>query len=183
MTSLQGHFLISGRELVDPNFFRSVVFLLQHNDDGAMGLIVNRPTETTIVEAWEQVFDTECACDGVLHQGGPCEGPLMVLHNETSIGQMDVIPGVSLATDKDDIKWLIEKPASPMKFFVGYAGWSAGQLESELACDSWLVTKAQAEQVFNTDQGQWDDLTKRIGRAAMFQSLNIRHVPEDPSVN
>lgn len=183
MKSLSGQLLIAGHDLLDPNFYRSVVLLIQHTDDGAMGVILNRPTETSIGDAWDQVFHTQCECDGVLHQGGPCDGPLMVVHDKPAVSQVKVAPGVHFSTDKDHITWLVEHHADPVKFFVGYAGWGPGQLESELAAESWLVTPALADHVFTTDRRQWDDLTKRIERTALFDKLRIRHVPDDPSVN
>jgi len=80
MKSLQGHLLIASPTLLDPNFRKSVVLLVQHNEEGAMGLVLNRPTETKLCEAWTQVAETDCASDASLNLGGPCEGPLMALH-------------------------------------------------------------------------------------------------------
>src|SRR5205814_2997514 len=84
MKSLQGQLLIASPKLFDPNFFRSVVLLVQHTENGALGLILNHPLEMTIANAWEQVSEMPCEATGVLHQGGPCDGPLMVLHTEAS---------------------------------------------------------------------------------------------------
>src|SRR5215469_11256802 len=100
MDSLQGHFLIASPQLQDPNFFRSVVLLVQHNDQGALGVILNRPLDMTIQEAWPQVSEEPCNAEGPLHEGGPCRGPLMVLHTDEPLSQLKVCDGIYFNTDK-----------------------------------------------------------------------------------
>src|SRR4051812_3769237 len=143
MKSLQGQLLIASPKLFDPNFFRSVVLLVQHSEAGALGLILNHPLEMTINDAWAQVSEIPCDAQGFLHQGGPCDGPLMVLHTDASMNEMSVLPQVFFTTDRDEIQNLVTQNQSQMKFFVGYAGWSPGQLESELEDGEWLMTKAE----------------------------------------
>src|SRR5438876_10549654 len=92
--SLQGQLLLATVKLVDPNFARAVVLMVQHDENGAMGLILNRPLETTIQEVCSQQLDLTCAVDGPLHLGGPCEGPLMILHTRQLDAQVEVIPEV-----------------------------------------------------------------------------------------
>src|SRR5580698_10070881 len=77
MKSLKGQLLLASARLQDPNFLRSVVFLVQHGEEGALGLILNRPLETTVRQVCEQVSAASCAIEGQMHQGGPCEGLLM----------------------------------------------------------------------------------------------------------
>src|ERR1700681_3550194 len=69
--SLEGQFLVASRELLDPSFARSVVLLVQHSEEGAMGLVVNRPTKTTLAEAWKQVSEAPCPMNGLIYLGGP----------------------------------------------------------------------------------------------------------------
>ncbi len=189
MKSLQGQLLIASPKLFDPNFFRSVVLLVQHTDNGALGLVLNRPLEMTINDAWGQVSETPCEVSGFLHQGGPCEGPLMVLHTDSGIAdvpELPVIPEVFFTTDRDAIQQLVtQNPAenhSKMKFFVGYAGWSPGQLESELEDGGWLMTPAANKHIFSGDDELWPTLMKEISEA-IFSTLNPKVIPEDPSTN
>ena len=128
MDSLQGQLLIASPRLVDPNFVRSIVVMVQHNDDGALGLIVNRPLQTTIKEVCEKALDIPCEIEAALHQGGPCEGPLMVVHTNETQSDIEVFPGVYFTTDREKIEWLMNHNDGAIKFFVGYAGWAAGQL-------------------------------------------------------
>ena len=186
MESLQGHLLVASPKLTDPNFFRSVVLIVQHNDDGALGLVLNRPLEPTIDSVWDQVSETPCLADGHLHRGGPCDGPLMVLHTDPNQSQIEVLPDVHFTTEKDGVEQLVADPEGrQIKFFLGYAGWGAGQLEGELAEGSWVTMKATTEQIFleNADDAQWDRLRRVIAMATTFPWIDPRFVPDDPSVN
>ncbi len=178
----QGQLLIASRKLVDPNFSRSAVLLVQYREEGALGLVLNRPLETTVAEAWRQVSEEPCSCERLLHQGGPCEGPLMVVHDDESLSEVEVVPGVHFTTNREAIEDLVNRPEAKSKFFVGYAGWGAGQLESEIESGSWLTTRATIEQVFTQDD-VWETLSKSLTRAAAFPWLDPKLIPDDPSVN
>ena len=182
MPDLQGQLLIASPKLFDPNFFRSVVLLVQHTENGALGLVLNRPLEMTIANAWEQVSELPCEATGFLHQGGPCDGPLMVLHTDASIPEMPVISDVFFTTDRDAIQQLVTQNHSQMKFFVGYAGWSPGQLESELEDGGWLMISGENKHIFETDEDLWPTLMREISDA-MYRSLNPKVIPTDPSLN
>src|SRR5208282_6015778 len=92
MEVLQGRLLIASPRLVDPNFFRSIVLLVQHSEDGALGLILNRQLKISVRSAWAQISQSVCQADGFLYQGGPCDGPLMVLHTIEEFSQHQVLP-------------------------------------------------------------------------------------------
>src|SRR5258705_1954854 len=182
MNSLQGQLLIASPKLFDPNFFRSVILLVQHGENGALGLVLNPPLEMTIANAWEQVSEMPCEATGFLHQGGPCDGPLMALHTDASIPEMTVISDVFFTTDRDSIQQLVTQNHSQMKFFVGYAGWSPGQLEAELEGGGWLMTPAAKLHIFGDVEDLWPVLMKEISEA-IYQGLNPKVIPEDPSMN
>ena len=185
MKSLQGHLLVASLKLQDPNFGRSVVLIVQHNDDGALGLILNRPLETTIDMVWEQISELPCFSSDPLRQGGPCEGALMVLHGDVSLSQLEVVPGVYFTTEKEDVEQLVagDQDERPVTFFVGYAGWSSGQLENEIESGAWLVAEATAEQVFEKTADLWDTLRRRITLKSSYPWLKQELIPDDPSAN
>src|SRR5437764_733950 len=101
MTSLQGQLLIASPKLLDPNFAQSVILMIQHNDEGALGLVLNRPLGMSVRSAWEQVSEIPCEIESPLLKGGPCEGPLMVVHTSAALSQVEVLPGVYFSTEKD----------------------------------------------------------------------------------
>src|SRR3954462_10354655 len=106
MESLKGQLLLASTQLGDPNFSSTVILIVQHDENGVLGLILNRPTETTIQEACQQALELPCEVEGVLHQGGPCQGPLMVVHNNFGQSQIDIIDGVPFTTEREEIESL-----------------------------------------------------------------------------
>lgn len=183
MKSLQGHLLIAAPQLTDPNFHKSVVLLVQHNENGALGVILNRPLEATIEEVWSQVSVLPCNAEGPLYQGGPCPGPLMVAHTDNGVSELEVCDGVYFSTDKDSIEKLVSRTEGPLKFFVNYAGWSAGQLEGEIEAGGWVTTPAAQGQIFRGDEGLWDTVLRLAGRRVRLAGIDPKLIPDDPSVN
>ena len=179
---LKGKVLVAAGELLDPNFARSIVLIVQHDENGAMGLVLNRPLETTVAEAWTQVSAVPYPNDDPLFQGGPCEGPLMVVHKEAERGQMEIGAGIFLSSDADAVKALVSDAIEPMKFFVGYSGWSPMQLEAELAEGAWNVAAVDIDEVFATPDQCWEVLIKKT-RNRSLPAVDPRRIPPDPSVN
>ncbi len=180
---LEGHLLIASAELRDPNFSRSVVLLIRHNDEGAFGLILNRPTTTKIKDVWGKISQSPCNSDELLHLGGPVQGPLMAIHRNEEIAGLEILPGVLFTTESTDLEKLLAQSDATVKFYVGYAGWSPGQLEAELAQDSWLTTPAQGEQIFTAGEEMWELVTRRAAGSALLRALGIKPLPGDPSLN
>jgi putative transcriptional regulator len=182
MKSLKGHFLIASPGLTDSNFSHTVVLILQHDQNGALGVVINRVLEVTVKQACEQVLETDCQIEGNLHQGGPCEALLMVLHADTNLDLEDepVLPGLHFSTDKDTIEHLVRNPPDKLKFVVGYSGWGSGQLEEELQTGSWLIAPASVDRVFGPYHSLWNRL---VSEANLSQWIDPKLIPDDPSVN
>ena len=183
MASLKGQLLIASPRLMDPNFVRTVVLMVQHGDEGALGLVLNRPLTATVRDVCEKVLETSCEIEANLHQGGPCEGPLMVLHDDAKLSQISVIPGVNWSTEKEALEQLVVQNNGSMKFFVGYAGWGAGQLEGELETGSWLTVAANEQMVFSESEDQWEQLRRRLTLTSTYPWLDPRFIPDDPTAN
>ena len=179
---LKGKVLVAAPSLLDPNFAQAIVLIVQHDENGAMGLVLNRPLETTVQEAWTQVSAVPYPNESPLYQGGPCEGPLMVVHRDASRAQIDLANGIYLSSDADAVKSLVSDDVEPLKFFVGYSGWSPMQLEGELAEGAWHVAEMPAGEVFQTS----DDLWVRLIKGTHHQvrpAVDPRFMPTDPSMN
>jgi putative transcriptional regulator len=183
MQFLKGHLLVSVPDLLDPNFLQSVTLLVEHTDEGALGLVLNRPTTNNIGEIWEQLTQRPCELDSLIHQGGPCEGLLSVLHCEPKLACSTVFEGLYFTQEPDRIEQLIDQKVRPARFFVGYAGWGPGQLEAEFADGSWLTTPALVDDIFSDEEELWKQLRTRISHTRWWNALKIRNVPDDPSVN
>ncbi len=183
MTSLQSHLLIASPELPAP-FDQAVVLLVRHNQEGALGLILNRQTTASFQEAWSQVSDVPCHRDGLIFLGGPCEGPLVALHTDESLLELEVMPGLYFCAGKEKLETLAAREDDqPVKFLAGYAGWSPGQLENEIARGSWSVMPATPEHVFAFEEELWRRTCRTVADAAWRSRLKIKHAPPDPRMN
>ena len=107
MESLEGQLLLASPQLLDPNFVRTVVLLVEHNDMGAFGLIINRPTGTTVQELWKQVGESPCKNQQPVHSGGPVKGPVMAIHTAQGLAEMEISAGVFFAAKKQNLDELV----------------------------------------------------------------------------
>lgn len=183
MESLAGCFLLASSGLLDPNFVKTVVLLIQHSEQGALGIVVNRPTSKTLKQLWKEVGDARCESEQPIHLGGPVSGPLMAVHTNASLAEVEILPGVFFAAKKKNLDELVIKEDHPFKVFIGHAGWGPGQLEDELRQGAWLTTPATAEYLFYHGTDLWEEVSRRAGRSMLLSVLKIKHVPEDPSLN
>jgi putative transcriptional regulator len=179
--SLKGHFLLASPSLRDPNFVRCVVLLVRHDEQGAMGLVINNALPVSVAEALGQAIEIAGDVDETLYKGGPCNGPVMALSGYTYESSEEVLPGVSFSIDDEDVKRLMTEQASPVRYIVGYAGWGSEQLEQELAEGAWSVLPATPQDVFGpSDEDLWGKL---MSRATLLKFVKPEDIPEDPSQN
>lgn len=183
MQSLQGHLLVASHQLLDSNFARSVVLIVRHDAEGALGLILNRRTNRKIEEIWEQISETTCGSDAPLYFGGPVPGPLMALHQHEPLADAEVLPGAYFCVEKEKLEQLVAQNDGPFTLFVGHAGWGGGQLENELEVGGWRTTPATLEHVFQRESDLWERVNKELGIALLRSALHIKDLPDDPSVN
>jgi putative transcriptional regulator len=154
--NLTQHFLIAMPAMADPHFAKSLTFVCEHNDQGALGIVVNRPTEMNLHALLEQVSiapETEAYKSVPIHFGGPVQVDRgFVLH--TPLGEwqstLQVSPDLGLTTSKDILE-AVARGEGPRQILVtlGYAGWAPGQLEHELAQNAWLTVQAKPEVIFD----------------------------------
>jgi len=172
--SVRGKLLVASPGLRD-FFRRTVVLVLEHSDDGAVGLVLNRPSETTVDDA---VPDLPVLVDpdDVVHLGGPV-GPDSVI----VLGRFDD-PDEAASIVLDDLGVVnpeVESPAlRAVRVYAGHAGWGPGQLDGELEHDAWIVEPAQAEDPFEVGD-LWSDVLDRKGGGYTL----LARMPEDPSLN
>jgi putative transcriptional regulator len=178
--SLKGQLLIAGPALVDPNFRRTVVLVGEHNEEGALGLVLNRPSDATIDEA---VPELTVLVDSFahVHFGGPVQPSAIVVLADFADPEragalvLDSVGFLPAETDPDELGELRQA-----RVFAGYAGWGPGQLDVELEEGSWIVEPALPEDIFTDDPEElWADVLRRKG--GPFGVLAL--MPYDPSLN
>ncbi|MBI1335500.1 MAG: hypothetical protein GC164_00900 [Phycisphaera sp.] len=183
MASLAGKLILAGADLVDPNFHQTVTLIIDHTDQGALGLVLNRPTKTTIASAWKQVSSGLCLIEGFVHQGGPCPGPVMLLHTLESCSQVEPCKGLHFTADREHVEWVLEHSDAPARMFVGYAGWGAGQLDAELEHESWVTTIGTPEFVFDDRPDLWMTLMDKVNPSQAAAVRKPRLFEVDPGLN
>jgi len=181
--NLTGHFLVASRYLRDPNFARSVVLMIHHNEEGAMGVVINRPSDKTIREVWEIIGNDPVEREDFIFVGGPVPGPIVALHSMEAFAQHEVLSGLYVATNKDALDVIVRRSDATVRLYSGHAGWGSGQLEGEMEAGGWLSTRATFEDVFADHETIWKTVTQRIGLEIMAPNLDFEHVPPDPSMN
>jgi len=182
--SARGRLLVAAPALLDPNFVRTVVLVIEHNDEGALGVVLNRPSGTPVGEIlpdWAPV----AVAPGRVHLGGPVQPDGMIgLALLDSVDPVDrpgitgLWPGVG-AVDLDhpppDGAGLLG-----VRCFAGYAGWGPGQLDGEVATGSWFVLDRAPDDLWTPDPG---DLWVRVLRRQPGRIAQFAHAPLDPSAN
>jgi putative transcriptional regulator len=184
MNSLKGHLLIATPQLVAPLFHRSVILMIEHNEEGAMGLILNRAINTTVTDLAGKLFDEEFTWDKPLNLGGPVAGPLIVLHAIEELSDQEVIPGVFQTLEATKVQEVISRKPEPSLIVANYSGWGPGQLENEFGWDSWLTLAATPETVFwSESKDLWHVVVGEINARKLSEFFQIREVPPDPRMN
>jgi len=181
MESQRGQLLIAGPALLDPNFWRTVVLVVEHSDEGAFGLVLNRVSETTVSEAvpeLEELVDS----DEPLFIGGPVQPSGVIV-----LGRFED-PGDAALLAFDDVGVLatgssVQESSAGLResrAFVGHAGWGAGQLDEELERGDWILEPAQRKDAFCSDAAAlWADVLARKGGSYAL----VARMPPDPSLN
>jgi putative transcriptional regulator len=179
--SLSGQLLVAAPSLLDPNFRRTVVLVGAHSEEGAMGVVLNRPSEVTVGEAVPQLEQAVGELETVF-VGGPVQPSSIVFLAEfldPSPAGLLVLGRIGFPAPEADIDELSDAIAR-RRVFAGYAGWGEGQLDEELDQGDWIAQPARPEDVFTQDPDElWSKVLARKGGAYALMA----RMPLDPSVN
>ncbi len=180
MDSLEGQLLIASPSLLDPNFKRTVVLITEHTDEGAAGLVLNRPSESIVSELVPEL-EPLVEDDEQVWVGGPVQPDAVLVLGEFVDPDAAAVPlfgalGFPALDDPNEVV-----PATTRRrVFAGYAGWGAGQLEDELERDDWILEPALPDDPFTDVPDElWADVLRRKGGVYEL----VARMPEDPSVN
>ena len=181
MESARGTLLIAGPGLLDPNFWRTVVLVVEHSEEGALGLVLNRPSETTVRDAVPQLEEL-VDDDDLLYIGGPVQPSSVIVlarledPSDAALLSFDDI-GVIGAGDASDGP---PPGVRQGRAFVGHSGWGPGQLDAEIERGDWITEPARREDAFSEDPAAlWSVVLTRMGGSYAL----VARMPPDPSVN
>jgi putative transcriptional regulator len=158
------------------------VLVIQHDEGGAFGVILNRPSQRTVSDIWEAISESPVSCRQPVHVGGPVEGPLLAFHRSPADSQSMVLPGLFLATDRDHLQRIV-RGQPEFRLFCGYSGWGPGQLDAELEMGGWLTSPATVEDVFLPADAMWKHISGKIGLDILAPTIGRQPVPEQPWLN
>ena len=182
MESLSGRLLVANPQLMEPTFARTVVFVVAHTEEGALGVVINRPSEIGVGEAVPALGPLAGPGD-VVHAGGPVEPEGLIV----MVQWVDPGPDTEMVFG-DDIGLLaadherdgLERWIHWARVYAGHAGWAAGQLEGEIAAGGWFVLEAErADLCSQHPEGLWSEVLRRQGG----QLALVARMPTDLSVN
>ncbi len=182
MDSLRGRLLLASPTLLEPTFHHTVILIAEHTEEGAMGLVLNRPAETRVADAVPDLARLS-EPGAPVYVGGPvAEDSVIVLAEFDEPGLAGVLLGedlgfLSSATEDLDV---VADAVRRARVFAGHAGWGPGQLEGELEEDAWIVEPPRREEIFSDDpEALWAAILRRKGRDYALLST----MPPDPSRN
>ena len=170
-TDLTNHFLIAMPQLADPNFFHTVTYICEHNQEGALGIVINRPLDLKLGEILDHMeieSGTETLAERIVYMGGPVQQERgFVLHRPATKWDSTLLitDSIGLTTSRD-VLTAMARGEGPVESLValGYAGWGAGQLEEELAANAWLSGPADERILFRTPvEKRWEEAAALLG--------------------
>lgn len=166
-SSLAPTLLVSMPQLLDPNFARSVVLLCEHGPEGAFGLVINRPSDTSAADAVQLAPPPIRDSGAQLWSGGPVEpqrGWILLGEVHPELEAVQLAEGVFLSTSLDLLRRIVEDGWPRTRILTGYAGWGPGQLDDELAASAWLTADVNPALVFDTPADRmWEAAIRGLG--------------------
>jgi putative transcriptional regulator len=171
--------LVSEPFLPDPHFHRSVILITEYNAEGAVGFVLNHPTQLTVQDLFDD-FD----CPETVFLGGPVgQDSFHFVHTYAQLnGAIEVFPGVFWGGDFEQLKFMYNEnllEEGNIKFIAGYSGWGAGQLDAEIDQNSWIVAQPKSTEIFSNAPELWKQILARLG--GQFKWLS--QAPDDVRLN
>ena len=177
--SLSGRILIARPEFHDPDFDAALTLILEHSDEGALGLVLNRPSDLSMADAfpeWEELS----ASPGVVFAGGPVDLDALIALGRSKRSDGALVLGAHPVDLDAQPALVLAEGVSNVRIFAGYAGWAAGQLEGEIANHGWWVVDGEIDDLFTDDPAKlWARVLQRQGGELQWYA----HFPPDPSLN
>lgn len=182
-TNLTSHFLIAMPTLADPNFQHTVTFICAHNEDGAMGIVINRQLDFILGDVLSQM-DLHPVDDHInqmtVYHGGPVQtdrGFILHTPDKQWDSSIQISEDISVTTSRDILEAIANNQGPKTSLIaLGYAGWAAGQLEKEIADNAWLSGPAESDVIFRTSCDQrWTAAARMLGVDMQMLSSDIGH--------
>ncbi len=177
-----GTLLVASPALGDSPFQRTVVFVLQNNQEGTFGVVLNRPGDEKMKFAWQKLTGSELGKRFIM-QGGPIGGPIFALHQEERLAEIEMPGGIFVSAASEKFEQLVRRDDTAYRIVFGVSGWKRGQLNEEISEGLWFTMDANAEQVFDDPTWMWEKSIRRYGQQLICEVFGIDGLPESPLLN
>jgi putative transcriptional regulator len=183
MSSLRGHLLVAAPDHPNPNLVEAVILVVEHMDCGAFGVILNGPRQHGDRIVGEGSVQQRYLESTTTYPGGPVAGPLMAVHTDEAVAEVELFPGVYFSVKEDAVHALRQQSQEPYKVFTGYVGWEGEQLDEEVQQGLWRIVFATAEDVFAEGDDLWERLLRQAFPLQLHELFDPRHISANPLVN
>ena len=186
--SMLGKLLVaSPRVPVGFPFTRAVILILQDSEEGVFGVVLNRPASPKMLMEWQKLAGKPTFAAEKLVAGGPVEGPVLAIHREQNLAEVEIKGGLFVSVQQDAIEQLSEmefyEDDVSLRIVLGAVSWEHGQLENEIDNGFWFVTDGEPESVFSDPATLWKRSVRRYGADSIKQLTGIKQFPANPLLN
>jgi putative transcriptional regulator len=178
-----GSLLVDSRRLTNTPFDRAVILIMQDDENGTLGMTLNRLAGERLVSAMEASIGITNAPRSSLVHGGPLASPILALHRSRDHAEFEIPGGLYLSSQKNNLRQLARQVAEPYRIVCGLAGWQAKQLRQELYHGFWYNVQVDADLIFSETQDLWPTCIRYYGGRIVSDITGIENLPSDPSVN
>ena len=176
MNEYFGKLLIASPKLDQTVFGRSVVYVIQDNEDATVGVILNRPADENVKQAWQGMVGEDVK-NGMISIGGPIPGPVVALHQNQSAAEISLPNGIYTSASEGNLQFLAHQQDAPFHVFFGLSGWQAGQLAEEVNNGNWLSVPQMDDLLFRNSTDLWSEALQRYENRFLYEVLGIRSFP------
>ncbi len=180
---LAGDLVIATPKLNETPFSQAVVLIVQQNETGTFGVVLNRPANEQVKRLWRTMTGyANSTAEQYISLGGPLSGPVFALHQDIDCSEQKVECGLYFATSPQNLKKLASESTMPYKIFFGAVAWQNGQLEQEIDSGAWVSCGGSKELIFADSEFQWELSLRNYGRH-LWKSIGIVNFPRNPEHN
>ncbi len=181
--NLASELIIATPQLNETPFSQAVVLIVQQNETGTFGVVLNRPANEQVKRLWRTMTGyPRSESENHISLGGPLSGPVFALHQDAECSEQKVECGLYFATSPRNLKKLATHAKRPYKIFFGADAWQVGQLEAEMEAGAWVSCDSSKELIFASHEFQWELSLRNYGRS-VWQSIGIGRFPVNPELN
>ena len=178
-----GTLLVASTGLKETPFHKTVVLVLQNNEKGTFGAVLNRPATESIRDAWQHLTGADCEED-IIVQGGPINGPVYALHQVPQIADHQITDNLFISAEKEAFETLLIGEEIPsFRIVFGVAAWQPGQLQQEVESGLWFSMEVSANEVFEDPQWHWERSLKRYGQRQLCSVVGPLQFPSNALMN